>query len=224
MNNINELKVVAIHGKVVADSRDVAEMVEKRHDHLLADIRKYLEILHSRDYGSEKFFVESTYFNNRNQIQPCYLLTRAGCDMVANKMSGEKGVLFTAAYVTRFEEMEQTLNAPKILSPAEQLKASMRLSLETSEELEQVKEDVSEIRSMVENRITLDHGEQRRLQKAVGARIYTVENDIEVRKRLFSELYREIKDRFAVTSYKDVKHQDLQSAIHYVDAWIPKQK
>ena len=27
--------------------------------------------------------------------------------MVANKMTGEKGVLFTAAYVTKFEEMEK---------------------------------------------------------------------------------------------------------------------
>lgn len=221
---MNELKVVSIHGQLVADSRDVAEMVDKRHDHLLADIRKYLEILQPRDYGTEKFFVESTYYDIRNQLRPCFLLTRAGCDMVANKMTGEKGILFTAAYVTRFEAMEKSLNAPKILSSAEQLKASMRLSLETSEELEQVKEDVSEIRSIVENRITLDYGEQRRLQKAVGARIYTVEKDTEVRKRLFSELYREIKDRFAVTSYKDVKHQDLQSAIRYVDAWIPKQK
>ena len=31
------------------------------------------------------------------------------CDMVANKMTGEKGVLFTAAYVTKFEEMEKEI-------------------------------------------------------------------------------------------------------------------
>ena len=30
--------------------------------------------------------------------------------MVANKLTGEKGVLFTAEYVTRFEEMEKQLN------------------------------------------------------------------------------------------------------------------
>jgi phage antirepressor YoqD-like protein len=33
--------------------------------------------------------------------------------MVANKMTGEKGVLFTAAYVTKFEEMEKALQ-PKL--------------------------------------------------------------------------------------------------------------
>src|SRR5690606_23636378 len=38
---------------------------------------------------------------------------RKGCDMVANKMTGEKGVLFTAAYVTKFEEMERQLMQPQ---------------------------------------------------------------------------------------------------------------
>lgn len=47
--------------------------------------------------------------------------------MVANKMTGEKGVLFTAAYVTKFEEMEQRLQQPKdsymIENPIERAKA-----------------------------------------------------------------------------------------------------
>ncbi len=34
--------------------------------------------------------------------------------MVANKMTGEKGVLFTAAYVTAFEKMRSELSQPKL--------------------------------------------------------------------------------------------------------------
>jgi len=40
---------------------------------------------------------------------PCYLITKKGCDMIANKLTGRKGVLFTAAYVTAFEEMRSRL-------------------------------------------------------------------------------------------------------------------
>lgn len=40
------------------------------------------------------------------------MITKKGCDMIANKMNGKKGVLFTAAYVTAFEEMRQALTAP----------------------------------------------------------------------------------------------------------------
>ena len=37
--------------------------------------------------------------------------------MIANKTTGKKGVLFTAAYVTAFEEMRQALTAPRPVLP-----------------------------------------------------------------------------------------------------------
>ncbi|KAA0944177.1 hypothetical protein FQ087_18815 [Sporosarcina sp. ANT_H38] len=221
---MNTLKVISHEGQFVTESRDVAEMVDQQHKELLRTIRGYTGILTSAGLRSSDFFIPYTYQDAKKEIRPSFLLSRRGCDMVANKMIGQKGVLFTAAYVTRFEEMEKALNAPKLLSPSEQLKASMRLSLETSGDVEVLKGDVAELKEKVENQITLDHGEQRRLQRGIASRVYEVEKDVEIRKRLFSELHREIKDRFAVTSYKDVKRQDLQSAIRYVEAWIPKQK
>ncbi|MGE7112450.1 Rha family transcriptional regulator [Lysinibacillus sp. NPDC047702] len=63
------------------------------------------------NFGLSNFFIEHTYKTNQNKELPCYLLTRKGCDMVANKMTGAKGVLFTATYVTRFEEMENQLKS-----------------------------------------------------------------------------------------------------------------
>ena len=106
---MNQLKVIPFNGQLVTDSREVAEMVGKRHDHLLADIKKYVGVLDSQDFGSADFFISHTYTNSQNKVMPCYLLTRKGCDMVANKMTGEKGILFTATYVTKFEEMENFL-------------------------------------------------------------------------------------------------------------------
>lgn len=43
---------------------------------------------------------------------PCYQITRKGCEMVANKMTGQKGIVFTAMYVNAFHEMEQQLHKP----------------------------------------------------------------------------------------------------------------
>ncbi len=57
------------------------------------------------------FFIENTYFDANNQQRPNYLITKKGCDMIANKTTGKKGVLFTAAYVTAFEEMRQVMTA-----------------------------------------------------------------------------------------------------------------
>ena len=91
------------------DSREVAEMIDMRHDNLMKKIRNYQRILDSSKLRSQDFFVPSTYVNNQNKEQPCYLLTKKGCEMVANKLTGEKGVIFTAKYVNRFEEMEKQI-------------------------------------------------------------------------------------------------------------------
>ena len=85
-------------------------MIGKDHDKVLRDIRKYVKVLEdSPKLATPNFFIESTYVNSQNKVQPCYELTRKGCDMVANKMTGQKGILFTAAYVTKFEEMEKEI-------------------------------------------------------------------------------------------------------------------
>ncbi|MCM4098642.1 phage antirepressor KilAC domain-containing protein [Clostridioides difficile] len=107
---MNNLQVIIKNGKFLVESRDVAELIEKKHDNLLRDIRGYKNIIEdSSNLKSQDFFIESTYVNAQNKTQPCYLLTKKGCDMVANKMTGEKGIVFTATYVTKFEEMEQVL-------------------------------------------------------------------------------------------------------------------
>lgn len=109
---MNDLKVQDFHGKKVVDSRDVAEMVERSHAELLKSIRTYAEYLAEGEIPLGGFFIESTYLDGNNQTRPNYLITKKGCDMIANKMTGKKGVLFTAAYVTAFEEMQQALATP----------------------------------------------------------------------------------------------------------------
>lgn len=100
---MNDLKVQDFHGKQVIDSRDVARMVEREHNALLKSIRQYADYLAEGEIAQGDFFIESTYLDGNNQPRPNYLITKKGCDMIANKMTGKKGVLFTAAYVTAFE-------------------------------------------------------------------------------------------------------------------------
>lgn len=104
---MTELTVFQHNTVDVVDSRQVAEMIDKPHNDLMKSIRTYCEYLGQGDFSQSDFFIPSTYINSQNKEQPCYLLTKKGCDMVANKMTGEKGVLFTAAYVTAFEAMRQ---------------------------------------------------------------------------------------------------------------------
>jgi Rha family phage regulatory protein len=113
---MTNLTIIKQNGQLLVESRQVAEMVDKEHSHLMRDIRCYVEVLRQSNFGLSSFFMESTYLSEQNKTLPCYLITRKGCDMVANKMTGEKGILFTATYVTRFEEMEQQLTKPQQLT------------------------------------------------------------------------------------------------------------
>ena len=52
------------------------------------------------------FFLESSYADTTGRELPCFQVTRKGCEFIANKLTGQKGTLFTAAYIDRFHEME----------------------------------------------------------------------------------------------------------------------
>ena len=93
----------------VLDSREVAEMVGKRHANLIRDIENYIEVMGKNSkLSSSNFFIERTYkqAGNGKEVKR-YDITKKGCEMVANKLTGEKGILFTAEYVERFNQMEQ---------------------------------------------------------------------------------------------------------------------
>lgn len=104
------MELLDFEGQSVLDSRDVAEMVGKRHANLLRDIDNYIEDVSTNSkLSSLKFFVPSTYSDKKGEVRKCYLLTKQGCEFVANKMTGKKGNQFTAKYVSLFNQMEERI-------------------------------------------------------------------------------------------------------------------
>lgn len=93
MNKLN-LKTIEINEKVipVSDSREVALKTGKEHKQLLKDIRRYIEFLNEGNFSPVDFFIEDTYLDNKGEERPCYQLTKQGCEMVANKMTGKKAL------------------------------------------------------------------------------------------------------------------------------------
>ncbi|EMI15205.1 bro n-terminal domain protein [Bacillus stratosphericus LAMA 585] len=118
---------------------------------------------------------------------------------------------------------------PKVLTEREGQIQSLELlldNLKRSAEMEQQinkhEKKILELNTKVDEQITLDHGEQRRVQKAIAIRVYSFTDDKKERNRLFKELHREIKDRFGVSSYKDVKRKDMLHAVNYIVNWVPR--
>ncbi|MEN3130427.1 Rha family transcriptional regulator [Bacillus cereus] len=125
------------------DSLEVAVMTGKRHADLLRDIENYKSVLENAKLRFQNFFVESSYkTSGNNKTYKSYLLTRKGCELVANKMTGEKGVLFTVAYIDRFHEMEKAVQQPALpttykealLQLVEQVEATEKLQAQLDEQ------------------------------------------------------------------------------------------
>ncbi|WP_431811425.1 Rha family transcriptional regulator [Lysinibacillus sp. FW12] len=209
-------------------SLEVAEMVGREHRNVLQDIRKIIDQLGELK-NQQSYFVESTYINNQNKELPCFLLTKKGCELYGTRMTGEKGTQFAVKYIDRFNEMEQQSQNVVPLSKDQALVTVLRTTADLVEDTQTIKNEQLEIRKelslineKVEEQITLTSGEQRAVQKEVAIKVYEIEADATIRPKLFRELHREIKDRFAVASYKDVRRQELQSVINYIRSWVPR--
>lgn len=216
---MNELKVINTNGKFTIDSREVAEMIGKQHSHLLRDIKGYRGIIDQNpNLDSANFFIESNYINENNQMYPRYYLTRKGCDMVANKMTGEKGILFTAAYVTKFEEMEKQTKASTSLEALQQ----------TVKVLSEHENRINQLDEKIDTQITISFNQQNEIQRTVSSRVIGLlggkdtQGYKELRASYFAQLYRDLKDRLGVPSYRDILKNKYDDAVNYIKAWLPK--
>ena len=118
---MGELTISNSNKKPTLDSREVAQMIEKNHGHLLRDIKTYIEYISANpNLDSLEFFIPSTYIDAQGKKRPNYQITKKGCEFIAHKLTGEKGALFTAAYINRFHEMEEELKRVAVILTEEQ--------------------------------------------------------------------------------------------------------
>lgn len=99
---------------------EIAEMLGMKHYKVLEKLdgtkdgktKGIIDVLNAHDFVVVDYFIKTTYIDAKGESRPCYLVTKLGCDFLANKFTGEKGIIFTAKYVKRFDEMEQTIKNP----------------------------------------------------------------------------------------------------------------
>ncbi|MBA4535132.1 Rha family transcriptional regulator [Brevibacillus halotolerans] len=222
---MNQLTVINQNGQLLVDSREVAVMIERPHNDLMKAIRNYAEHLTQGDFSLGEFFLPSEYVDKQNQLRPCFLLTRKGCDMVANKMTGEKGTLFTATYVTKFEEMEKQISNP-FAGMSKELQAIFVLD-------KKIEERTSEIENRVfhlEQTKTVDYSQQqvlnslckRRVMEIIGGKQSPAYKQIVF--KVFKAAWNEYQEYFAVNSYRNTATKDFEKAKEFLQKWTPRGK
>lgn len=98
--------------KTTITTMEVAEMMETEHWKLLRKLEGdkktngIIKVLTDNNFVVSDYFIPSTYRDASGRENKCYEVTKLGCDFLANKSTGEKGVIFTARYVKRFYDIE----------------------------------------------------------------------------------------------------------------------
>lgn len=153
---MDELQV--LNHEQTINSREVAEMMEKRHGEVLRMLEGYeppkgskgrkvvgiIPTLTQHNVVLSDYFIESSYKDASGKSNKCYECTKMGCEMLANKLTGEKGILFTAKYVKRFNDMEQHIKAQTELKVIDVERIQTLINT-----LETQQQEIEEIKSLI---------------------------------------------------------------------------
>ncbi|EEP53667.1 Rha family transcriptional regulator [Clostridium butyricum] len=221
---MNKLRIFNYIGRNVTDSREVADGTGKNHAHLMRDIKVYISAISTNPkLDSLDFFIESTYKDGKGEIRPCYLLTKQGCEMVANKMTGEKGISFTAEYVQAFNKMEQYI-------PQVNMSKELQAILMVDNKAEELKNNIAEVKTDLEDfkdNAPLFNAECKELQalvkkmgvKSLGGKGSAAYKNNSIRCKVYQDIQGQLRREFGVNRYEYIKRCQLSQAINIIQEY-----
>lgn len=144
-------------------------------------------------------------------VSVLYLWTEKGAWLHAKSLNSDRAWVAFHALVDNY----YSLTAMWIEQQSEQ-----ETKVISYEHIHQIESRLSVLETQMKEQITLHTGEQKRLRNAVSERIYLLaKREVGARPLLFRLLYRALRERFDVESYRDVKQHELQDALHFVAEW-----
>ena len=190
-------------------NKDEKRRVNIEHKSLLGIIRNEFE-----EEINEQEILPVNYKDGKGELRPMFELTINQAKQVLVRESK----LVRKAVIKRLDELE---TLPQ-LSEMEMIAKIANNSIEQEKR-------ISAIEYKFENILTIDSGKQRKLQKAIAIRVIDRcsgifgDTDEEFKKRkskFFSAIHRELKNKFGISSYKDVKTCEFENAINWVRSWV----
>jgi len=102
-NGVQELGIFEKNNDAWVSSRTLADMFEKRHDHVIRDIQEAMKKL--PDSFNVPNFGLVKYTDKKGEKRPEYLLNRKSFALIAMGFNGKKAMQFKIQYIEYFEAM-----------------------------------------------------------------------------------------------------------------------
>lgn len=209
-------------------SRKVADMMDVEHPKLLRKIDGLNEVFRKSKIGFSKYWIESEYkVEGQKRSYREFEVSKKGCEFLAHKTEGEKGILFTDRYMEAFEEMKDYIENKNTGAIPEEVYKNLSPELQAiftiDKKYSEVKEDVSNIKNDVQrlkDDMPLFNVECKELQaevKKIGVKCLNGKDSCayknkSLRSRVYQDIQREIKRQFSVSRYESIKRSQLEIA------------
>ncbi|HDR7795350.1 TPA: Rha family transcriptional regulator [Bacillus luti] len=203
---------------VVTDSLTVAEVFGKEHSKVIRSIE---EIQCSEEFTKANFGL-SDYGDRSGKRNKKYLIKRDGLMFLIMGYTGGKAARMKESYIYEFNRMEKYIKQQNTMSPIKMIHVM-------SNEMIKQEQRLDLLENKLEEKMTVDYGQQLSIKNAVGKRVYKLWDDGIIdrnvhdnRKKVFSAIWRDLKGAFAVNSYCNILQKDFKEAISYINAWRPR--
>lgn len=218
--NNTEIEVKEYEGLRIVTAWDIAK-VHKREVREITQNFNYVKdkLLKNEDYflvnkekiSESKILIQDFIPNNVKEIP---LFTESGYLMLVKTFTDDLSWDIQRQLVKtyfRFKEAQKTMTLPQ------QLLAQAQCLVEMDNR-------ITVVENKVDNEIRVNSGEQLRITKAVKRRVcQRIDLAVDLigkDKFMYQAIYRDLKDRFGVASYKDIKRKDLTDCLNYISTWI----
>jgi hypothetical protein len=187
---------------------------EMQHKTLLGIIRDEFE-----EEISQQELLLSNYYSRGKEF-PMFILTLAQAKQVLSRESK----YVRKAVLKYIENLEQKLQ--KSLSVEEMIINQAQSVIELKKEVLEIRNDVKS----VINTVTIESNKQRKIQLEISNRVYKLlpepqpdlsNDDIKIiTRKFFSGLHKDLRNKFLVSTYKDIKVIDYEKALEFIREWV----
>ena len=221
---MNNLQIIEHEGIRVLTTKQLAEAYETTETNIKTNFNRNKErFIEGRDYyllKSAELKEFKNYVTDSNLVDSrapqLYLWTERG----ANRHSK---ILDTDMAWKQFDVLEETYFKVKSMSAMQMLKLQNAALMEVDEKVEHIDSRVTNL----ENTTTVDSRKQYTLRKIASATAVRVlggkdsQAYLELHHKVFCQLWRDYKDYFKISSYRDTLKIDFEKAKEYLQEWRP---
>ena len=201
-------------------SREVAEMMGiRQHCDLLRKIDSINKVLGESKIAFTEYWIESTYIDIQNKSRKEYQVSKKGCELLAHKSTGEKGVLFTVKYMDRFEQMEKQLKQQKALSPMDQLRLQYQVLESHEQRFEKIEERLDSLEINPHQKRAIQRAKSKKVLELLGGRKSPAYRSASLRGKVYADMGRQYNDYFDISEYAYTPRNKFKEALELINSY-----